>query len=54
MKKLTNRNIVKFLDAYQTSNNTYIITEYCKGGDLKNLMQQKKIFTEKESIIIIK
>lgn len=29
MKKLEHENIVRLLDVYQTSNNMYIVTEFC-------------------------
>ena len=50
MKQLNHPNIVKLLDVFQTSNNVYIITEYCNQGDLGELMKKKKRFSE--SIVI--
>ncbi|KRX03366.1 Protein kinase-like domain [Pseudocohnilembus persalinus] len=54
MRNLNNPHIVKLLGVYQTTNNAYIITEYCNQGDLRNLMNKRKRFSEKESISIIK
>ena len=34
LRKLDNINILKLYDVFQTSNNTYIITELCNQGDL--------------------
>lgn len=38
MRKINNINCLKLLDVFQTSNNTYIITEFCNQGDLKELL----------------
>jgi serine/threonine-protein kinase ULK/ATG1 len=35
-------NIVRLLDVYQTSNNMYIVTEYCEEGDLRNYLKKRK------------
>lgn len=42
MKKMDHNNIVKLLDVYQTNNNMYIVTEYCRDGDLRNYIKKKK------------
>ena len=36
--------IVALLDVYYTSNNCYIITEYCEGGSLQSLMDTQVHF----------
>lgn len=41
MKKMDHDNVVKLLDVYQTNNNMYIVTEYCKDGDLRNYIKKK-------------
>ena len=46
MKKMEHENIVKLLDVYQTSNNMYIVTEFCEEGDLRNYLKKKKKLTE--------
>ena len=38
MRKLENPNCLKLLDVFQTVNNTYIITELCNHGDLRQLI----------------
>jgi serine/threonine-protein kinase ULK/ATG1 len=38
MKSISGPNIVEFIDVFWTMNNVYIITEYCEGGDLRQLM----------------
>lgn len=42
MKKIDNKNIVKLIDVLQSINNTYIITEFCNGGDLREHLKKKK------------
>lgn len=42
MKKMDHTNIVKLLDVYQTNNNMYIVTEYCRDGDLRSYIKKKK------------
>jgi serine/threonine protein kinase len=46
MKKMEHENIVKLLDVYQTSNNMYIVTEFCEEGDLRNYLKKKKKLSE--------
>jgi serine/threonine protein kinase len=35
MKSIKGEYIVNLIDVFWTSNNVYIITEYCEGGDLR-------------------
>jgi serine/threonine protein kinase len=46
MKMVSHENIVKLHDIYQTSNNMYIITEYCEDGDLYHYLLQKRKIPE--------
>ena len=46
MKKLTHENIVGLLDVYQTSNNMYIVTEFCEEGDLRGYLKRRKRLLE--------
>ena len=46
MKKIDHPNIVKLHDVYQTNNNMYIVTEYCKGGDLNSYLKKHKRLKE--------
>ncbi|CAD8047842.1 unnamed protein product [Paramecium primaurelia] len=43
MKQLNHKNIVKFLDFYETQNNFYIISEFCNGGDLRDIIKRGKL-----------
>lgn len=47
MKKIEHKNIVKLLDVYQTTNNMYIITEFCEEGDLMSFVKRRKKVPEK-------
>ena len=44
LKKLTNINVIKFLEAKMTANNFYIITELCPDGDLSKLKGNPSIY----------
>ena len=35
LQKFTHPNIIKFIDVLNSKSNLYIVTEYCKDGDLK-------------------
>lgn len=52
MKKLHHRNIVKFLDYFQSSKSYYFITEYCQDGDLSEYILNKKKLTEEQTLEI--
>jgi len=51
MMSLSHENIIKFEDVSITSNNIYIITELCNGGDLDHI---KKDLTIEQTLICIK
>jgi serine/threonine-protein kinase ULK/ATG1 len=36
------KNIIEVYDIYTTKNNTYIITEFCDGGDLSKLISSRR------------
>lgn len=44
MKKINDSHVVKMLDVLQSANNTYIITEYCNGGDLREFIKNRKYY----------
>lgn len=50
LKTCDNRNIIRLYDIKKTSNNFYLITEYCNEGDLMALLKKKKTFTEDEAV----
>ena len=54
MQKIQDKNIVQMFDAARTSRNLYMFLEYCKDGDLNDLlMRRQNRITEGESIQII-
>ena len=53
MKKVDHPNIVKLLDVFQTSNNMYIVTEFCQGGDLRNYIRNKRKLCEGQALQIL-
>ncbi|CAD8098203.1 unnamed protein product [Paramecium primaurelia] len=53
MKSLNHQNIVKLLDVFHSTNNIYIVTEYCNGGDLKAYLIPRQI-SEERAIEIFK
>lgn len=42
-----------FLDVMESTNNYYIVQEYCDGGDLRGHLTKRGCFPEKEAINII-
>ena len=45
-----NANIVKLYDIKKTSNNFYLVLEYCNEGDLSEYIKAKKLLTEEEGV----
>ena len=41
MMNIMHPNILRFLEAKKTSNNIYIFTEFCNGGDLRRFLELK-------------
>ncbi|CAD8143907.1 unnamed protein product [Paramecium pentaurelia] len=54
MKKINDSHVVKLLDVLQSANNTYIITEFCNGGDLREFIKARKVIPEDEALKILK
>ncbi len=54
LKKLNHQNILKCVDIYSTTNNCYIITQFCNEGDLQNLLKKRIKLAEEEAIPIIR
>ena len=53
LKQLDHPNIVKLFEYFSDSDKYYLITEYCKGGDLFDLIKVKKRFSELSSAYIM-
>jgi serine/threonine-protein kinase ULK/ATG1 len=42
LKRFNHPNIVRFKDVLSSKNSLYIITEFCKHGDLKEVIKRKR------------
>ncbi|CAD8159971.1 unnamed protein product [Paramecium octaurelia] len=54
LSKLQGRNILKFYEHFTTQNNIYIITEYCRQGDLAQKLKQFGYLSQEVSIAIVR
>lgn len=52
LKRLNHNNIVRLIDVLQSYNSMYIITEFCKDGDLREALVKKKQFNEGDALNI--
>ena len=53
LKRFSHPNIIKFIDVLNSKHNLYIVTEFCKDGDLKQLIKKRKRIPEEEAFGII-
>jgi calcium-dependent protein kinase len=53
MKMVDHPNIVKLFEFFEDDENFYIITEFCGGGQLFEMIREKKVFTENEAASIM-
>lgn len=49
LSRLKHRNIVEFITYFQTTNNHYYVFELCEGGELKKILEKKKLLHEFEA-----
>lgn len=54
MKKLKSEYVVDLIDVLETSNNYYIIQEYCDGGDFRSELKKKKNLSEFEALNVMR
>jgi serine/threonine protein kinase len=54
LREIKGEHIVRLLDVKRTTNNLYIFTDFCNGGDLEKKLKSKHPFTEEESLTILK
>ena len=54
LSKLSHPNIMQIYEMFDDNSNVYIVSEYCKGGELFDIISQKGGFSEKEACIIMK
>lgn len=50
LKSCESHNIIKLYDMKKTSNNYYLVLEYCNDGDLDGYVKKRKYLTEEEAI----
>lgn len=50
LRACNNVNIIKLFDIKKTTNNIYLVLEYCNEGDLQQYLKQKKRLTEEEAV----
>ncbi|XP_070688144.1 serine/threonine-protein kinase 33 [Pempheris klunzingeri] len=53
LRQVNHAHIIHLREVYDTAKMTYLVTELCVGGELKQLLQRKKFFTEDETRHII-
>ncbi|XP_074472924.1 serine/threonine-protein kinase 33 isoform X1 [Sebastes fasciatus] len=53
LKQVNHAHIICLQEVYHTAKMTYLVTELCVGGELKQLLQRKKFLTEDETRHII-
>ncbi|GMF06674.1 unnamed protein product [[Candida] boidinii] len=53
LKQLNHKNIVKFIDSFESKDSYYIITELATGGELFDRIVEKTVFTETDAASII-
>ena len=54
LSKLSHPNIMQIFEIFEDNINIYIVSEYCNGGELFDIISQKGSFTEKEACIVMK
>ena len=54
LSKLSHPSIMQLYEIFEDNLNIYIVSEYCKGGELFDIITEKGSFTEKEACIIMK
>lgn len=54
LARLSHPNIMQIYEFYDDNSNFYIVSEYCKGGELFDTIVEKGIFSEKEACWLLK
>ena len=53
VSKLSHPSIMQVYEVFEDTTNVYIVSEYCKGGELFDIISKKGNFSEKEACIIM-
>jgi len=48
-REVRHPNVLRYINSFFTTNNCYIITEYCAGSDLAKILRQRGRLAEAES-----
>ena len=51
LAKLSHPNIMQIYEVFDDNTNIYIVSEYCKGGELFDIISEKGNFTEKDACV---
>ena len=54
LSKLSHPNIMQIYEIFYDNTNIYIVSEYCKGGELFEIISTKGNFSEKDACVIMK
>lgn len=54
LSKIENTHVIKFLEMLKTSNNMYLVYEFCNGETLEHVINKKTFLSEKESLVYLK
>ena len=54
LSKLSHPNIMQIYEIFDDNTNIYIVSEYCKGGELFEIISTKGNFSEKDACVIMK
>ena len=52
LSKISHKNIIRFVQILRTTNNYYLVYEFCNGGTLGDYIKYKKHLSEDEAIKI--
>ena len=53
VSKLSHPSIMQVFEIFEDNTNVYIVSEYCKGGELFDIISEKGSFSEKEACLIM-
>jgi calcium-dependent protein kinase len=54
LQRLDHPNVIRFYEYFIDSENVYIVTEICRGGELFDRIVEKEFYKEHEAVIIFR